>query len=508
MLPDDPQTEQRKQKLAQLREQGQDPFEIHAYRRSHTTAELASAIEAVEQEHEQGHDDSAVDWDTAGFETAVAGRLMALRDQGKSVWADLHDASGKTQLWVTRDSVGEEAFESFKRLDLGDIIGASGNAFRTRRGEPTVHVSEYQLLAKALRPLPEKFHGLQDVELRYRRRYLDLIVNPEVREIFVARTRTIRAIRDCFDARGFQEVSTPMMQSLYGGANARPFVTHHNALDMDMYLRIAPELYLKRLVVGGMERVYEIGSVFRNEGIDALHNPEFTMLEAYQAYADYTDMMELFEALLCATAEAVNGSLTFTYRGHEISLQPPWQRISLMESIHHATGVDFEQLHTDEEARQACQQLDLGSMEKDGWAALLDKCFDRYVAPDLIQPTFVTDYPVQISPLAKRFPDRPHLTARFEPFIGGEEIGNAFSELNDPMDQRERFEAQVRAGREGDAEAHPMDEDYLRALEYGLPPTGGMGMGVDRLVMLLTGSTNLREVILFPHMRPETEAGD
>jgi lysyl-tRNA synthetase class 2 len=294
-----------------------------------------------------------------------------------------------------------------------------------------------------------------------------------------------------------------MMQPLYGGANARPFITHHNTLDMDLYLRIAPELYLKRLVVGGMERVYEIGRVFRNEGVDASHNPEFTLLEAYQAYTDYEGMMELFEGLVCAAAMAVNGSLQFEYRGNEIDLSPPWRRTSLLEAIHEATGVDFSECATDDEARVACSELDLGDMKKDGWAALLDKSFDRYVEPNLIQPTFVVDYPVAVSPLAKRFPDRPSLTARFEPFIGAAEIGNAFSELNDPDDQRQRFEAQVRAGIEGDAEAHPLDEDYLMAMEYGLPPTGGMGLGVDRLVMLLTGCTNLREVILFPQMRPE-----
>ena len=499
MPSDEDQVQQRKQKLQELKEQGQDPFEIHSFDRTHTSAEVVAAIEAAEA----AAGDEDIDWQASGFETAVAGRLMAVRDQGKSIWADLHDGSGKIQLWATQEELGEEAFEKFTDLDIGDVIGVRGHAFRTRRGEPTVRISELQLLAKSLRPLPEKFHGLQDLEIRYRRRYLDLLVNPEVREIFAKRTEALKAIRDFFDERDFQEVSTPMMQPLYGGANARPFITHHNTLDMDLYLRIAPELYLKRLVVGGMERVYEIGRVFRNEGIDALHNPEFTILEAYQAYADYEDMMELFEELVRTTAMTVNGSSQLTYRGDEIDLQPPWHRVSLLDAIREATGVDFGEVSSDDEAREACGDLELGDMTQDNWAALLDQCFDRYVAPHLVQPTFVIDYPVELSPLAKRLPDRPHLVARFEPFIGGEEIGNAFSELNDPVDQRERFEAQARAGLAGDAEAHPLDEDYLMAVEYGLPPTGGMGMGVDRVIMLLTGCTNLREVILFPQLRAD-----
>ncbi|HCU35235.1 MAG TPA: lysine--tRNA ligase [Armatimonadetes bacterium] len=498
MSVDDEQVAGRRARLAALREQGADPFCIHRFDRTHTSAEVATAIQKIEAEAPD-----EVNWDEAAFATSVCGRLMAVRDQGKSIWADIHDAGGKVQLWAGPAQMGEEAFEEFKNLHIGDIIGVHGEAFRTRRGEPTVRIKECVLLSKSLRPLPEKFHGLQDVQLRYRRRYLDLIVNPEVREIFARRTAAVKAIRSHLDALDYQEVTTPMMQPLYGGANARPFITHHNTLDMDLYLRIAPELYLKRLVVGGMERVYEIGRVFRNEGVDASHNPEFTLLEAYQAYTDYQGMMELFEGLVCATAMAVNGSLTFEYRGQQIDLTPPWRRVGLLEAVREASGVDFAESVTDDDARAACRDLDLGDMQKDGWAGLLDKTFDRYVQPELIQPTFVVDYPVVVSPLAKRLPDRPSLAARFEPFIGGAEIGNAFSELNDPDDQRARFESQVRAGLEGDAEAHPLDEDYLMAMEYGLPPTGGMGMGVDRLVMLLTGCTNLREVILFPQMRPE-----
>ncbi len=499
MASDDEQVRNRKTKLHRLKDAGNDPFVVHRFPRSHTSAQVIAQIQAAEE----AADGPDINWDTAGFEITVCGRLMAMRDQGKSIWADLHDDDGKIQLWAGNKQLGDDPFEAFRDLDIGDIIGVTGHAFRTRRGEPTVRLTDCSLLAKALRPLPEKFHGLQDIQTRYRRRYLDLIVNPEVRQIFAGRTAAVRAIRSCLDARRFQEVTTPMMQPLYGGANARPFTTHHNTLDMDLYLRIAPELYLKRLVIGGLERVYEIGRVFRNEGIDALHNPEFTILEAYMAYADYEDMMELFESLVCAMAEAVNGSLQFTYRENEISLEPPWQRVSLLDAIHQATGVDFGEISGDEEAREACADLELGDMTLDNWAALLDKCFDRFVAPTLIQPTFVIDYPVEISPLAKRLPDRPRLTARFEPYIGGEEIGNAFSELNDPIDQRERFESQVRAGADGDEEAHPLDEDYLMAMEYGLPPTGGMGMGVDRVIMLLTGCTNLREVILFPQLRPE-----
>ena len=499
MPSDDEQVQNRKVKLDHLRDAGNDPFAIHGFPRTHTSAQAIAQVEAAEQ----AAGDADMDWDAAGFEVTVCGRLMAMRDQGKSIWADLHDTGGKIQLWAGKKQLGDEAFEAFENLDIGDIIGVTGHAFRTRRGEPTIKLAEARLLAKALRPLPEKFHGLQDIQTRYRRRYLDLIVNPDVRDIFARRTAAIRAARSFFDERGFQEVATPIMQPLYGGANARPFTTHHNTLDMDLYLRIAPELYLKRLVIGGLERVYEIGRVFRNEGIDALHNPEFTIMEAYMAYADYEDMMELFEGLVCDMAIAVNGSLKFTYRDNEINLKRPWQRVSLLDAIREATGVDFGEISGDEEAREACADLELGDMTQDNWAGLLDKCFDRFVAPTLIQPTFVIDYPVEISPLAKRLPDRPDLTARFEPHIGGEEIGNAFSELNDPIDQRERFEAQARAGLAGDMEAHPLDEDYLLAMEYGLPPTGGMGMGVDRVIMLLTGRTNLREVILFPQLRPE-----
>ncbi len=496
---DDEQVVQRKEKLAELQAAGADPFAIHRFDRTHVATEVVAQLEEIEKL--AGEDE--IDWHEAGFEACVAGRLMAVRNQGKSVWADLHDGSGKIQIWIGKNQIGDEAFEEFGDLDIGDIIGVRGEAFRTRRGEPTVKAAEFELLSKSLRPLPEKFHGLQNVQMRYRRRYLDLIMNAETRDIFAKRTRMVQAIRDFFNARGYQEVETPMLQPLYGGANARPFETHHNALDLDMYLRIAPELYLKRLIAGGMERVFEVGRVFRNEGIDARHNPEFTILEAYEAYTDYEGMMDIFEGLVPAMAMAVNGSLQINYRDNDIDLTPPWNRIVLTDAIKDATGIDFMTLETDDDARRACTDLDLGDMQKDSWSALLDKTFDRYVAPDLIQPTFVINHPVRVSPLAKRLPGAPELTARFEPFIGGDEIGNAFSELNDPIDQRARFEAQVREGIAGDDEAHPLDEDYLLAMEYGLPPTGGMGMGIDRVLMMLTGCTNLREVILFPQLRPE-----
>jgi lysyl-tRNA synthetase class 2 len=403
---------------------------------------------------------------------------------------------------VRQDVVGER-FAEFLDLDLGDIVGCEGELFRTRRGEASLKVESFVLLAKALRPLPEKWHGLQDTETRYRQRYVDLMVNEEVRALFQKRSRAVSALRRHLDGLDFLEVETPIMQALYGGAAAKPFITHHNALDMDLFLRIAPELYLKRLLVGGLERVYEIGRMFRNEGVDTRHNPEFTMVEAYQAYTDVEGMMRLTESMAGTLAEAANGSLQCTYREMAINLAPPWQRISLLDSVREATGVDFSCLATDAEARAACKGLDLLDVADATLAGLLDKAFERYVQPGLVQPTFVVDYPVIISPLAKRKAPGSELTARFEAFVGTEEVANAFSELNDPVDQRRRFEAQVAMRAAGDDEAHPMDEDYLRAMEYGLPPAGGMGMGIDRMMMILCDKASLREVILFPHMRPE-----
>ncbi len=480
----------RREKLERLRAAGRDPFLQHGYPRTHSARELEKHAEAL-----------------LGQQAAVCGRLQARRGHGKAIFADLVDESGRIQVYARLDDLGEEQFAAFDDLDLGDIIGARGEVFRTRTGELTVRVSEFALLAKALRPLPEKFHGLHDPEIRYRQRYLDLIAQPQVREVFRARAALIQAFRSYLCERGFLEVETPILQPLYGGAAARPFTTHHNALDMNLYLRIAPELYLKRLLVGGFERVFEIGRMFRNEGIDTRHNPEFTMIEVYQAYTDANGMMELVEGLVGAACQALHGSLKFTYRGNQIDVTPPWRRVPLLEAIRAASGLDFATIPDAATARQAVAErnLDIGNTAALGLWEIADKVFDRYVQPALVQPTFVTDYPVAISPLAKRKPDNPELTARFEPFLGGEEIGNAFSELNDPDEQRARFEQQVRARQEGDLEAHPMDEDYITALEYGMPPAGGLGLGIDRLTMVLTDQPNLREVILFPLLRPLSE---
>ncbi|MCD6361958.1 MAG: lysine--tRNA ligase [Armatimonadetes bacterium] len=478
------QMQARLNKLRALQDAGRDPFAHTTYPRTHSAAELTGDFEKLE-----------------GREVAVAGRLMALRAHGKSIFADLRDASGNVQLFVRLNNLGEEGFAQFKELDLGDIIGASGTLMKTRTGEVSVEVTGFTLLAKSLRPLPEKFHGLKDPELRYRQRYLDFMVNDEAREKMLGRARLIARLRRGLNERGFIEFQTPILQPIYGGAHARPFTTHHNALDMQLYMRIAPELYLKRLLVGGFERVYEIGPMFRNEGVDTRHNPEFTMVEMYQAYADWEDMMALAEGLVAELVEELCGGTTFTYCGHEIDVTPPWRRLPLVEAVAEATGVDFTTLDGDEAAHAACAKLDLGDTDKDSWGGLLDKCFDRYVQPELIQPTFVTEHPVAVSPLAKEHADKPGSTYRFEIFIGGEEAGNAFSELNDPLDQRRRFEQQVAARKAGDAEAHPLDEDFLTALEYAMPPAGGMGMGVDRLAMLLLDTPNLREVIAFPLLR-------
>lgn len=488
----------RRQKLEALQQEGRDPFAVHRFERSHTTADIITAIEAIEAEATNGE----VDWEQKQIPVKVAGRLMAIRRQGKSDWADLHDATGKIQLWAKPDELGAQ-FAEFAEVDLGDIIGAEGVAFRTRRGEPTIRLQSFSLLAKALRPLPDKWHGLQDVDTRYRQRYVDLMVNAEVRETFRKRSLAVRGLRSYLDGEGFYEVETPVMQPIYGGAAARPFTTHHNALDMNLFLRIAPELYLKRLLVGGFERVYEVGRLFRNEGVDTRHNPEFTSVETYEAYASYEDVMRRAEGIVCTMAQAALGTLHCQYRGQEIDLTPPWRRLSLLDSVREATKVDFTCLRDDAEARAACDHLNLEDIEKESLAGLLDKCFEKFVQPGLIQPTFVTDYPVIISPLAKRLHPGSEITARFEIFIGGEEVGNAFSELNDPLDQRRRFEAQVAMRSQGDQEAHPMDTDYLRALEYGMPPAGGLGIGIDRIIMLLCDKQSIREVILFPHLRPE-----
>jgi lysyl-tRNA synthetase class 2 len=480
------QVAQRRQKLARLREAGRDPFHTTRYDRTHLAAEIHAQFDSLE-----------------GQVGRVAGRIRAFRRHGKASFADLQDGSGRVQLLFRLNELGEERYQEAGELDLGDIVGAEGRVLRTRSGEITVEVTSFALLAKALRPLPEKWHGLRDVEIRYRQRYLDLIVTDEARRIFEARSKVVSSFRRFLDGRGFLEVETPTMQSVAGGALARPFTTHHNALDLDFYLRIATELYLKRLVVGGMERVYEIGRVFRNEGVSTKHNPEYTLLEVYQAYADYREIMELTEQMVAQAAQEALGTTKVTYQGQEANLTPPWRRIGLLESIRERAGVSPERLQTEAEARQVCAEKGLPAGPELHLSTMVNNLFEEFVQPTLIAPTFVVDYPTPISPLAKAHAGNPDLTERFEFFIAGMELGNAFSELNDPEEQRRRFEQQSRARAAGDAEAHPMDEDFLRALEYGMPPTGGLGIGIDRLVMLLTDAASIREVILFPLLRPQ-----
>lgn len=474
----------RLEKLAALRELGADPYG-HRFPRTHRAVELHTAFGDLE-----------------GSEVAVAGRIMAYRGHGKAAFADLQDLSGRVQLHLREDVLGERGYRVAGLLDLGDLVGVRGRLFRTRRGEVTVEVVELTVLAKSLAPLPEKRHGLQDVDRRYRQRYLDLVGNEDSRRRFLQRSRILRAIRGFLDERGFLEVETPVMQVVASGAAARPFVTHHNALDLDLHLRIALELPLKRLIVGGLEQVYEIGRVFRNEGISPRHNPEFTLLELYQAYADYTDMMSLTEELVAATAREVLGSTVLTYQGQTIDLTPPWPRLSLLETVRRYSGVDFRDLADDAAARTAARERGLEPGEGDPWGKVLDLFFEAFVAPQLVQPCFLLDYPRDVSPLAKAKEDDPSLTYRFEAVIAGREIANAFSELNDPGEQRERFRQQLTLREGGDAEAQALDEDFLNALEQGMPPTGGLGIGIDRLVMLLTDAPSIKDVILFPLMRP------
>ena len=461
------------------------------FRVRHTIAELLAATQvAPERLAEQG----------PVFE--LAGRMMAVNHFGKAAFIRVRDRSGQLQVYVRRDRVGEAAFAFFKQLDIGDFVGVSGPLFQTKTGEWTVLADSLRLLAKAVRPLPEKFHGLKDPEKRYRRRYIDLIMNPEVRAIFTRRSRIIQEIRTFFLERDFLEVETPMMQPIPGGAEATPFKTHHNALGMDLYLRIAPELYLKRLVVGGFERVFEINRNFRNEGVSTQHNPEFTMLEFYQAYATYTDLMELTEALMARVAERVTGSPVVTYQGQQIDFSGPWRRLALFDALEQIGGMD-RCILSDRDRLLAFADSRRVTITKSGKPAkIITKLFDALVQPQLIQPTFICGYPAEVSPLSRRSDETPELTERFELFIGGREIANGFSELNDPADQRERFADQLQQREAGDAEAHWMDEDYIEALEYGMPPTAGEGIGIDRLTMLLTNAASIREVILFPHMKP------
>ena len=429
----------------------------------------------------------------------IAGRLLAVRTHGKASFADLMDMEGKIQLYISVDDVGEERYEFFQDLDMGDIVGIEGIVFKTNRGQVTLKVKKFSLLTKSLRPLPEKFHGLKDKDLRYRQRYLDLIVNPEVKETFLQRSEIIRETRKFFEEKGFLEVETPMMHPVPGGATARPFVTHHNTLDMDLYLRIAPELYLKRLIVGGFEKVFEINRNFRNEGMSYKHNPEFTMMELYEAYADYEDMMEITQELVSKVADQVLGTTTITYEDTEIDLSPPWNKIKMVDAVKEYTGFDYYSFSNDSQARKAARELGVEIEDGATKGEVLNNIFEEKVEEKLIQPTFVLDYPLDVSPLAKRKENESDFTYRFEAFIFAREIANAFSELNDPVEQRKRFEKQIE---KNDDLTRMLDEDFIKALEYGMPPTGGLGIGLDRLIMLLTDSSSIRDVILFPTMRP------
>ncbi|MBP8819606.1 MAG: lysine--tRNA ligase [Syntrophomonadaceae bacterium] len=473
----------RRDKLGELRSAGIDPFG-QRFDRSTDALKIQENFDDLE-----------------GSTVKIAGRIMAKRRHGKAGFANLQDLTGNIQLYFRKDDLGEDKYELFKKLDIGDILGIEGEVFRTQKGEISIHVRDLVYLSKSLHPLPEKWHGLKDVELRYRQRYVDLIVNPEVKEVFIKRSRIIKEMRNYLDERGYLEVETPMMQPIAGGATARPFITHHNALGMDLYLRIAPELYLKRLIVGGLEKVYEINRNFRNEGISTRHNPEFTMLEIYQAYGDFETMMDLAENLIATVVNKINGSLIVEMEGQRIDFTLPWQRISMLEAIEKYTGVNFTSIKSDEEARAAARSLNMEIDDKITRGELINEVFEEFVEQKLIQPTFVYGHPVEISPLAKKNATSPEFTDRFELFIMQREIANAFSELNDPIDQKERFQKQVEKRAQGDSEAHMMDEDYINALEYGMPPAGGMGIGIDRLVMLITGSPSIRDVILFPTLR-------
>ena len=477
----------RRDKLSDLRERGQDPFVITRFDVTHHSNEVKECFEKME-----------------GQSVCLAGRLMSKRGMGKAVFADLQDGEGRIQLYVRIDDVGEEALAVFKKYDIGDIVGVEGEVFRTKRGEISIKAKTITLLSKSLLPLPEKFHGLTDVETRCRQRYVDLIMNPDVKRNFVIRSQFIKHVRDFMDARGFMEVETPVLNTISGGATARPFITHHNTLDIDMYMRIATELPLKRLIVGGLERVYEIGRIFRNEGMDNRHNPEFTTIELYQAYADFNDMMDLFEDLLSSAAQKILGTYQVEWQGEQIDLTPGWPRLPMHEAVKRHTGLDFMAIASDEEAIAAARSIgvELPETADKTWGNALYECFDQRVEEKLIQPTFITMHPVDVSPLAKRSPCDPRLTERFELFICHSEMGNAFSELNDPIDQRQRFQKQVELRAKGDDEAGMMDEDFLTALEYGMPPTGGLGIGIDRCVMLLTNNDSIREVLLFPTMKP------
>jgi len=483
----------RREKLEQLKAAGRNPFEMLNYDQTHHSMEIKDNFEAME-----------------GKDVSIAGRIMSFRDMGKASFCDIQDRYGKIQTYIKQDEVSEEEYKIIKTYDIGDIVGIKGFVFKTKRGEISVHARQVTLLCKSLQPLPEKWHGLKDTEMRYRQRYVDLIVNEDVRDTFYKRTRIIRAIREFLDAKDYIEVETPILATIASGAAARPFITHSNALDIDLYLRIATELYLKRLIVGGFERVYEMGKDFRNEGIDVRHNPEFTMIELYQAYADYKDMMELTENLVAYCAEKVLGTTKINYQGTELDLTPPWNRLTMVDAVKQYSGVDFNEIKTDEEAREAAKKLNVvdelkKKLQDCTKGDILNAAFEVYVEEHLIQPTFLMDYPVEISPLTKKKKDDPTMTERFEAFIYAREIANAYSELNDPIDQKERFEQQAKDKELGDDEAYATDDDFVNSLEIGMPPTGGLGIGVDRIIMFLTNSYSIRDIILFPTMKPQAK---
>ena len=477
----------RREKLAALRAEGRDPFQQTRFDVSHHAQDIKDHFDELE-----------------GTEVTVGGRLMSKRGMGKVSFCDLQDKSGRIQIYARKDEMDEEEYNRFKKYDIGDIVGVRGEVFRTQRGEMSVRAKEITLLSKSLRPLPEKFHGLQDKELRYRQRYVDLIVNPESKRNFEIRSKFVAFLRRYLDDLGFMEVETPVLSPIAGGANARPFITHHNTLDIDMYMRIATELHLKRLIVGGLERVYEVGRIFRNEGMDTKHNPEFTTCELYQAFTNLDGMMDILEGILAGAAKEILGTYQLQWLGHDIDLTPSWKRVTMADAVKEVTGADFMAIEGDNDAAVALAKsvgVDMDGVDKT-WGNALYETFDQKVEETLIQPTFITMYPVEVSPLAKRSPSDPHLTERYEMFVCGCEMGNAFTELNDPMDQYERFKAQVEKRANGDDEAEMMDEDYVMALEYGLPPTGGLGFGIDRCAMMLCGTDSIRDVILFPTMKP------
>lgn len=475
----------RRAKLDALVEAGKNPYELVKYPIDHYSEEIKENFDALE-----------------GKTVVIAGRLMSKRIMGKASFCNLQDGKGRIQCYVSRNDVGDDEYAAFKKLDIGDIMGMTGFVFKTKTGEISVHATEVILLSKSLRVLPEKFHGLKDQEMRYRQRYVDLIVNPEVKDTFIKRSQILKEIRNFLDAKGFLEVDTPVLHTLEIGASARPFVTHHNALDIDMYLRIETELYLKRLIVGGMDRVYEVGRIFRNEGMDVKHNPEFTSIELYQAYTDYHGMMDIVEELYTMLAKKICGSDIITYQGTEINMASPWERLTMVEAVKKYSGVDYNDWATDEDARKSAKENHVEVPDNATKGTVLAEFFDAFVEEKLIQPTFIYDYPVENSPLAKRKPSNPAFTERFEFFIYAREMGNAFSELNDPIDQRKRFEKQVAEKNAQGTSSAKVDEDFINALEYGMPPTGGLGFGVDRLVMLLTDSYSIRDVLLFPTMKP------